>query len=102
MGGLFYRCRSLPYVDTTNFDTSNVIYMDSMFEDMNALRGTNSTIGVLDLRNFNTSKVTSMFTMFYNTPSLKEVDVSSNFVIGKETNTSSMFERSSCKWITYK
>ena len=50
---MFCNCTLLTYLDISNFDTSNVVRMDHMF---NSCRNLIS----LNLSNFNTSKVTMM------------------------------------------
>ena len=54
----------LSFVDLSNFDTSQVIYMNSMLYGCSSLES-------LDLSNFDTSKVTNMRSMFYNCSSLE-------------------------------
>ena len=51
-------------------DTSNVVYMDGMFEGSKDLESVN-------MSNYNTSKVTHMGKMFYNCTALSSLDISS-------------------------
>ena len=53
---MFYDCRNIKNIDLTNFDTSNVTNMQSMFEGCG--------ITNIDLSNFDTSNVTNMHSMF--------------------------------------
>ena len=65
---MFYYCK-LKSLDLSNFDTSNVTNMRSMFRDCYKIK-------VLDLSNFDTSNVTNMGSMFRGCESLKELDLS--------------------------
>ena len=65
---MFYYCK-LKSLDLSNFDTSNVTNMRSMFRDCYKIK-------VLDLSNFDTSNVTNMGSMFRHCESLKELDLS--------------------------
>ena len=56
MYGMFRYCWSITSINLPNFDTSNVLDMESMFEDC--------SFTSLDLSNFDTSKVTNMNGMF--------------------------------------
>ena len=51
-------CSSLEKLDLSNFNTSNVTDMSSMFQNCSALKK-------LDLSCFNTNNVKEMKTMFY-------------------------------------
>ena len=55
---MFTDCSSLTTIDLSNFDTSSVTDMKSMFHGCSKLISIN-------LSNFNTSKVTSMNDMFF-------------------------------------
>ena len=70
MFGMFFYCYSLISLDLSNFNTSEVLFMDCMFY------GCSSLIS-LDLSNFDTSKVTIMSYMFFNCSSLISLDLSS-------------------------
>ncbi|WP_295157501.1 BspA family leucine-rich repeat surface protein, partial [uncultured Ruminococcus sp.] len=83
MCGMFYYCNSLPKLDLSSFDTSNVKSMDSMFSFCNYLP-------TLDLSNFDTSNVKTMDGMFALCESLKTLDLSS-FDTSNVTNMKSMF-----------
>ena len=73
----------LDKLDVSNFDTSNVTDMSSMFDGCESLQK-------LDVSNFDTSNVTDMYGMFYNCSSLQELDVS-NFDTSNVTDMSAMF-----------
>ena len=70
-------------LDVSNFDTSNVTNMQSMFYVCNRLTSLNVT-------NFDTSNVTTMQSMFYNCYDLTSLDLSS-FDTSNVTNMSYMF-----------
>jgi len=72
------------------FNTSNIIYMSSMFYGCTSLTSIN-------LSNFNTSKVTDMDHMFYNCSSLKSINLS-NFNISNLIDMGYMF--SGCDSLT--
>ena len=57
---MFYRCKELEFLDLTNFNTSNVIDMGSMFKGCIKLKE------IKGINNFNTSKVTSMGNICFN------------------------------------
>ena len=71
-------------------DTSNVTYIQSMFDSCSALTS-------LDLSSFDTSKVTDMRYMFYSCSSLTSLDLS-NFNTSNVTNMNYMF--SNCSSLT--
>ena len=71
-------------IDLSNFDTSKVTNMSSMFFGM-------SNLTTLNLSNFDTSNVTSMFSMFSHMSNLTTLDLS-NFNTSKVTNMSDMFQ----------
>ena len=81
MSSMFYNM-NLTSLDLSSFDTSNVTNMGSMFLNMWSLTS-------LNISNFNTSKVTNMGYMFDNT-GLTSLNLS-NFDTSKVTNMSSMF-----------
>ena len=66
MDSMFYRCTGLTSLDLSNFNTSAVTYMTNMFYGCTGLTS-------LDLSNFNTSAVTSMTNMFYGCTALKNI-----------------------------
>ena len=70
-------------LNLSNFDTSKVTNMDSMFRGM-------SNLTTLDLSNFDTSNVTSMYAMFSNMFNLTTLDLS-NFDTSKVTSMYTMF-----------
>ncbi|TYU72468.1 BspA family leucine-rich repeat surface protein [Listeria monocytogenes] len=71
-------------LDLSNFDTSNVSYMNEMFS--------RSAVTSLDLSNFDTSNVASMMNMFYGSAATS-IDVS-NFDTSKVTTMRNMFSGS--------
>ena len=79
----FDECKNLTSVDFTNFDTSAVTNMDSMFWDCSALTS-------LDLSSFDTSAVKGMWYMFYNCSSLTSLELSS-FNTSAVTRMAGMF-----------
>lgn len=84
MNSMFWDCCSLTELDLSNFDTSNVSDMTYLFAGCSSLKE-------LDLRSFDTSDVVIMHAMFDGCPSLNELDLSS-FDTGKVTDMSFMFE----------
>lgn len=66
---MFRDMSSLEYIDTSDFDTSNVKSMSSMFWDCCSLTE-------LDLSSFDTESVTDMYQMFLGCTSLTELDLS--------------------------
>lgn len=70
-------------IDLSNFDTSKVTNMSSMFGSM-------SKLTTLNLSSFNTSKVADMSNMFYGMSKLTNLNLS-NFDTSKVTNMSGMF-----------
>ena len=83
MVAMFQHCYSIVSIDTTDWDTSNVIVMQNMFTECERLP-------YIDLSNFNTSRVTDMSALFQNCTSLTSLDVS-NFNTSNVTNMSNMF-----------
>ena len=74
MGSMFWRASSLISIgDLSSWDTSNVIYMDYMFDEVISLTG----IG--DISNWDISKVTHMSWMFGGTESLTGIGDLSNW-----------------------
>ena len=71
LNNMFSSCSSLTSLDLSNFDTSNVQYMESMFSSCSSLTS-------LDLSNFDTSKVSEMKHMFQNCSKL------SNLTLGND------------------
>jgi len=85
---MFYReyidqIKNILDLDLSNFDTSNVTNMRSMFNGM-------SNLTTLNLSNFNTSQVTNMSLMFRGVSNLTSLNLS-NFDTSKVTNMSFMF-----------
>ena len=75
--------RGILEIDLSNFDTSKVTNMNSMFYDM-------SNLTMLDLSSFNTSKVTDMSGMFAGLLNLTTLNVS-HFDTSNVTNMGAMF-----------
>ena len=72
MNNMFYNSRAIS-IDTSSFDTSNVVNMGFMFNLCNGITG-------IDVSQFDTSNVTNMSYMFNHLSNLEEIDVS-NFDI---------------------
>ena len=86
LNNMFRGCSSLTTLDLSNFDTTNVEYMELMFYDCASLTS-------LDLSSFDTTNVTTMSSMFLNCYKL------SNLTLGTDwaSNSSiSSFSLSSC------
>ena len=83
MNSMFDSCGSLTSLDVSKFDTSQVTNMSAMFANCRSLTN-------LDLRSFDTSKVTDMSYMFENCSSLTSLDVR-NFDTSNVTDMSAMF-----------
>ena len=81
---MFFECTDITEIDLSNFNTSNVKYMISMFNGCSSLTSIN-------LSNFYTSKVTWMHYMFYGCSSLTSLNLS-NFITSKVTWTEHMFD----------
>ena len=81
--GMFSRKRKLTTIDLSNFDTSGVTSMGSMFRGCSGLTS-------LDLSTFDTSSVTNMSFMFGECSGLTSLDVT-NFDTSSVTNMSFMF-----------
>ena len=62
-------CKKLTSIDTTGWDTSNIIYMNGMFNDCESLT-------TLDVSKFDTSKVINMSYMFRGCKELTTLDIS--------------------------
>ena len=77
------KIKNILEIDLSNFDTSQVTDMSSMFQGM-------SNLTTLDLSNFNTSKVTNMSQMFLGIFKLTTLDLS-NFNTSKVTDMYGMF-----------
>ena len=83
MNSMFYGAHSLTTLDLSNFDTSNVTDMTSMFHGCTALT-------TLDLSNFNTSNVTKMQSMFHGCKVMTSLKIS-NFNTSNVTTMRYMF-----------
>ena len=84
MIGMFNDCRDLEYLDLSNFDTSNITDMNSMFLACSKLKE------IKGINNFNTSKVTKMIMTFAGCSSLEYLDLS-NFDTSNVTTMEFMF-----------
>ena len=84
MGWMFFGCIGLTSLNVNNFDTSKVTDMSYMFTDTAGLTS-------LDLINFDTSKVTNFQKMFKNSSNLKEIKVSSKWVVSSSATITDMF-----------
>ena len=93
MGWMFFGCIGLTSLNVNNFNTSNVTSMDSMFAQ-------NAGLTSLDLRNFDTSKVTDFKDMFNNSYNLKEIKVSSKWVISSSATITDMFKNCGVSSVT--
>ena len=80
---MFSVCRSISYLDISNFDTNNVTSMRYMFNSGTSLES-------LDLSHFQTSKVTTMENMFSVCSRLTSLNLSS-FDLSNVTIMASMF-----------
>ena len=87
---MFYECSRLTSLDVSNFDTSQVTSMESMFSKCSRLTS-------LDVSNFDTSRVTDMRFMFEDCSSLISLDVS-KFNTSQVTDMYGMFE--DCIYLT--
>lgn len=83
MNSMFYGMSILTTLNLSSFDTSKATDMSGMFFNM-------SNLTTLNLSNFNTSKVTGMESMFYGLPNLTTLNLS-NFDTSQVTNMRSMF-----------
>ena len=81
---MFNGCSALTSLDLSNFNTSQVTYMDGIFQNCDSLTS-------LDLSNFDTSKVTSMNSMFWNCFDLEEIICPNGFDMSSCTNVTFMF-----------
>ena len=79
------KIRNVLEIDLSNFNTSHVTNMRSMFDGM-------FNLTTLDLSSFDTSNVTNMRAMFYDMRNLTTLNLS-NFNTSKVTNMRSMFAR---------
>ena len=80
---MFYNCSSLISLNLSNFDTSNIINMNSIFYNCSSLTSIN-------ISNFNTSKVVNIISMFNGCSSLTSVDLST-FNTTKLKNITNLF-----------
>ena len=83
MNSMFYGMSILTTLNLSSFDTSKATDMSGMFFNM-------SNLTTLNLSNFNTSKVTGMESMFYGLSNLTTLNLS-NFDTSQVTNMRSMF-----------
>ena len=85
MGYWFNQCTNLTYLNLKNFNTSNVINMECMFQNCNKLK-------VLDLTSFNTTNVKNMKSTFSSCSKLETIYVSENFKTDSVTDSTMMFQ----------
>ena len=86
MGSMFDGCNKLKQIKgINNFDTSKVKNMNSMFQNCNELE-------YLDLSYFNTVNVTNMKKMFNKCYKLKKIKGINDFYISNDTNITEMFQ----------
>ena len=83
MGSMFYGTSNLTTLNLSSFDTSNVTNMSYMFYGM-------SNLTTLNLSSFNSSNVTDMSCMFSGMPNLITLDIS-NFDTSQVTSMYGMF-----------
>lgn len=79
LNGMFGGCTNLAVVNTSDWNTSNVVHMDGMFSGC-------ENLPYLYLPNFNTSNVVNMIDMFAGCTDLLYLDIS-NFTVGENCNT---------------
>ena len=84
---MFYQCVNLKTIDSSNWDTRNIVKMTSAFMYCKKLIN-------LDSSNWNTSKVTSMRNLFNQCNEIKKIDVS-KWDTSNVTDMSEMF--SNCR-----
>ena len=90
MNSMFRSCDYLTSLNVSNWNTTNVTNMSQMFQNCESLTS-------LDLSNFDTSNVTDMNWMFFNCDKLTSLDLS-NWDTSNVTIMSNMF--SSCNSLT--
>ena len=73
MDAMFNDCVNFTSIDVSNFNTEKVLWMDEMFNNCKALTS-------LDLSSFNTSNVEDMMEMFANCSALTEILVGPGWV----------------------
>ena len=83
MKELFYGCSSIKSINLTNFNTRNVLYMDSMFYQCKSLLK-------IYLNSFNTENLLSFSYMFYECHSIESLNLSS-FITSRIKNINFMF-----------
>ena len=83
MKELFYGCSSIKSINLTNFNTRNVLYMDSMFYQCKSLLK-------IYLNSFNTKNLRSSSYMFYECHSIELLNLSS-FIASQIKNINFMF-----------
>ena len=81
---MFRNFNELTSIDLSNFDTSNVVFMDGMFYYC-------SKLTALDLSNFDTSKVKGMSCMFFNCFNLTTIKGVIDMESCKDTDYYNMF-----------
>ena len=86
MYAMFQNCRELKYIDLSNFNTSNVVYMNKLFLNCFKLEE------IKGLNNFDTTNVKFMDSMFEECYELKSLDLS-NFNVSNVTDMGYMFNK---------
>ena len=85
MRSMFASCKSLSTLDLKSFCTKNVTTMYNMFDSC-------ANLFTLNISNFNTEKVSNMYGMFQKCSSLNSIDLS-NFKTNSLTKTQVMFQK---------
>ena len=88
MNSMFQYCNSLVFIDVSELNTNNVINMKNMFY-MDTWANP-SILKSLNVSNWNVSNVTTMYSMFWGCSSLTSLDVS-NWNVSNVTTMYSMF-----------
>ena len=90
MTSMFYDCTRLKRLDVSNFDTSSVTTMNKLNTEGGMFQNCDALVE-LDISSFDTSLVTDMHNMFKNSDKLKTIYVSNKFVTDKVTIDGTMF-----------
>ena len=86
MNNMFDNCKSLKFLDLSDFDTSNVITLKGIFKGCESLKS------IKGLNNFNAKNVLDFSEMFSSCSSLTSLDIS-NFNTSKANDLSFMFNK---------
>ena len=90
MTSMFYDCTRLKRLDVSNFDTSSVTTMNKLNTEGGMFQNCDALVE-LDISSFDTSLVTDMHNMFKNSDKLKTIYVSNKFVTDQVTIDGTMF-----------